>query len=194
MSPNLPDQVKNMLENLSSGDKKVVKKLERVLLEIRVPRHRPKEGEQPEKSEERLAVAEQLFASLHSIYRGGMTASLFEQDAISFEVAASEGEIGFYVGVPLHLQSLVEKQIHAYYADAEITPVPLYNVFARQGFVAATSLSQRKNPRFPVKTYRDFETDPMAGIVGALSKLGTDEGAAVQIMVAPTGHRWRKQA
>ena len=194
MSPNLPDQVKNMLENLSSGDKKVVKKLERVLLEIRVPRHRPKEGEQPEKSEEKLAVAEQLFASLHSIYRGGMTASLFEQDAISFEVAASEGEIGFYVGVPLHLQSLVEKQIHAYYADAEITPIPLYNVFARQGFVAATSLAQRKNPRFPVKTYHDFETDPMAGIIGSLSKLGPDEGAAVQIMIAPTGHRWRKQA
>lgn len=194
MSPNLPAQVKQMLDQMSSGDKKIVKTLERVLLEIRVPRHRPKEGEQPEKSEERLAVAEQLFASLHSIYRGGLTASLFEQDAISFEVAASEGEIGFYAGVPLHLQSLVEKQIHAYYPDAEITPVPLYNVFSRQGFVAATSLAQRKNPRFPVKTYRDFETDPMAGIIGALSKLGTDEGAAAQIMVAPTGHRWRKQA
>ncbi|MEX2043383.1 MAG: type IV secretion system DNA-binding domain-containing protein, partial [Patescibacteria group bacterium] len=194
MSPNLPAPVKQMLDQMSSGDKKIVKTLERVLLEIRVPRHRPKEGEQPEKSEERLAVAEQLFASLHSIYRGGLTSALFEQDAISFEVAASEGEIGFYVGVPLHLQSLVEKQIHAYYPDAEITPVPLYNVFARQGFVAATSLAQRKNPRFPVKTYRDFETDPMAGIVGALSKLGTDEGAAAQIMIAPTGHRWRKQA
>ncbi len=194
MNPNLPARAQRMLDQLSKGDKKVVKKLERVLLEVRVPRHRPKEGERQQELKEQLGVAEQLFASLHSIYRGGMTSQLFEQDAISFEVAAPGGEIGFFVGVPLHLQSLVEKQIHAYYPDAEITPVPLYNIFARQGFVAATSLAQRKQARYPIKTYQDFEADPMAGIVGSLAKLGPDEGAAIQIMIAPTGHRWRKQA
>ena len=178
---------------LSKDEKKVIKKLERVLLEIRIPRHRTKEGEQQSDIKEELGLAEQLFTSLHSIHRSGITNALFEQDSLSFEIAASEGEIGWYVAVPLHLQSLVEKQIHAYYPDAEITPVPLYNIFSKTGFVATTSLALRKKSIYPLKTYQDFGADAMAGIVNALSKISRGEGAAVQIMISPTGHRWRSK-
>jgi hypothetical protein len=181
----------NPTDALTKNEKNVVKKLERVLLEIRIPRHRPKEGEKPDELESNVAVAEQLFSSLHSIYRGGITNALFEQDALSLEIACYDGVIGWFIGVPLHLQSLVEKQIHAGYPDAEITPVPLYNIFAKQGYVAATSLALQKKNHYPVRTYRDFEVDPVAGIVNSLSKIAPDEGAAVQIMIAPTGNRWR---
>lgn len=194
MEPNaLTNQAKQMFEGLSGTDKKVVKKLERVLLEIRIPRHRPKEGAQPEGISEQVAVAEQLFAALHSIYRGGLSGAIFDQDSISFEIAASGGQIGWYVGSPLHLQSLVEKQIHSYYPDAEITPVPVYNIFPKQGFVAATSLALQKKNLYPLKTYQDFEADPMAGIAGALEKISEDEGAAIQIIIAPTGNGWRSK-
>ncbi len=176
---------------LTGDEKKVVRKLERVLLEIRVPRHRTKEGEPSQELDAQIAVAEQLFTSLHSIYRGGLTNALFEQDSLSVEIAAYEGVIGWFVAVPLNLQSLVEKQIHAYYPDAEITPVPLYNIFSREGYVAATSLALNRKSLYPVKTYKDIEADPLASIVGALSKTSPDEGAAVQIMIAPTGNRWR---
>ncbi len=181
----------NPTDALTKNEKNVVKKLERVLLEIRIPRHRPKEGEKPDDLESNVAVAEQLFSSLHSIYRGGITNALFEQDALSLEIACYDGVIGWFIGVPLHLQNLVEKQIHAGYPDAEITPVPLYNIFAKQGYVAATSLALQKKNHYPVRTYRDFEVDPVAGIVNSLSKIAPDEGAAVQIMIAPTGNKWR---
>lgn len=181
------------LQSLSSGDRKTVKKLERVLLEIRIPRYRQKDGEKEVELSHQVGVAEQLFTALHSIYRGGVSASIFEQDSISFEIAAYQGVIGWFIGVPLHLQSLVEKQVHAYYADAEITPVPFYNLFSEQGYAAATSLALNKKSFYPLKTYADFEADPMAGIVNALSKISPDEGAAIQVMIAPTGHKWRSK-
>jgi hypothetical protein len=194
MEPNaLTNQTKQIMDGLSGTDKKVVKKLERVLLEVRIPRHRDKDGGAPEGIAEQIGVAEQMFAALHSIYRGGLTAKIFDQDSISFEIAASGGQIGWYVGVPLSLQSLVEKQIHSYYPDAEITPVPVYNIFPKQGFVAATSLALQKKNFYPLKTAQDFEADPMAGVAGALSKIGEDEGAAIQIMIAPTGNGWRSK-
>lgn len=180
------------LERLNSDEKKVVKKLERVLLEVRIPRHRSKEGESGQNLGEQLAVAEQLFTSLHSLYRGGLTNTFFEQDSLSFEIAASDGTIGWFVGVPLHLQSLVEKQIHAYFADAEITPVPFYNIFTRDGYVAASSLALREKNIYPIRTFSESDAaDPMSGLVNALSKIAPQEGAAIQIMLAPTGHRWR---
>ncbi|MSU76271.1 hypothetical protein EXS54_02270, partial [Patescibacteria group bacterium] len=192
-SNSLTERTKQMISNLSGDEKKIVKKLERVLLEVRIPRPQGSEETQPEPLKEQVAVAEQLFTALHSIYRGGLTARLFEQDSISFEIAASNGQIGWYIGVPLHLQSLVEKQVHAYYPDAEITPVPMYNIFSRQGFVAATSLAFQKKNLYPIKTYQEFEADPMAGVAGALDKIAEGEGAAVQIMIAPTGGKWRKK-
>lgn len=193
MNAGLQAQTSQILESLSGDEKKVVKKLERVLLEIRIPRHRHKEGDKPAELTEQVAVGEQLFQSLHSIYRGGLSSAIFEQDSLSFEIAASNGEIGWYVGVPLHLQNLVEKQIHAYYPDAEITPVPMYNIFSREGFVAASALALQKKNLYPIKTFRDLETDPVAGLVGALAKIAPEEGAAIQIMIAPTGHRWRSK-
>jgi hypothetical protein len=187
-------ELQSMLKQLTSSERKTVKRLERVLLEIRIPRHRDKEntGSQQALTEE-LALTEQLFTSLHSIYRGGLTSGLFEQDALGFEIAAVDGGIGWYVSVPLHLQSLVEKQIHAHFSDAEITPVPLYNIFSKTGFVAASSLSLQKKNLYPLRSFRDLESDPMTGLASALSKMGDDEGAAIQIMIAPTGNRWRSQ-
>lgn len=184
-------QLQLLMKKLSASERKTVKKLERVLLEIRIPQHR-ENGEKTPLTEE-LAVTEQLFTSLHSIYRGGLTAAMFEQDSISLEIAAVDGGIGWYVSVPLHLQSLVEKQIHAHFPDAEITPVPLYNIFSKTGYVAASSLALQKKNYYPIRTFRDFESDPLAGLAGAFAKMGEDEGAAVQIMIAPTGHKWRAQ-
>lgn len=184
-------ELQSVVQSLSSAEKKIVKKLERVLLEIRIPRHRSKEGEREHDLSEQLAVTEQLFASLHSIYRGGLTNAIFEQDSLGFEIASTKEGIGWFVSVPLHLQSLVEKQIHAHFGEAEITPVPLYNVFSKQGYVATSSLALRKKNLFPLKTYTDFEADPMAGVVNALSNMSPDEGAAVQLMIAPAGNRWR---
>ncbi len=191
MAANLVPRPANVLETLTKKDKDIVKKLERVLLEIRIPRHRAKDGEKEADLKAQVALTEQLFSALHSIYRGGLTSSIFEQDSISFEIAAYQGAIGWFVAVPLHLQGLVEKQIHAYYPDAEITPVPLYNIFSKEGYVSTVSLGLNKKNFYPIRTYNDFEADPMAGVVNALSKISGDEGAAVQIMIAPAGNRWR---
>ncbi|HET9412384.1 MAG TPA: hypothetical protein VFO38_06135, partial [Candidatus Saccharimonadales bacterium] len=91
---------------------KIVNELEHVLLILEIPRANDKKE----------LAAEQMFASLHGILRsrrelatqGGL------QEHISFEVAAIDKRIRFYVWVPSFLQNFVEGQIYAQYPTVQI--------------------------------------------------------------------------
>jgi hypothetical protein len=62
------------------------------------------------------------------------------------------------------------------------------------GKVACTSLVLNKSFIYPIKTYKNLETDPLSGITNALSKIEEDDGAAIQILIRPSGSQWREQA
>lgn len=47
---------------------------------------------------------------------------------------------------------------------------------------------------YPLKTYDKLESDPINNITNALSKLGTDESCAIQMVLRPTNNRWQVKA
>ncbi|MBI4033295.1 MAG: hypothetical protein HY377_02170, partial [Candidatus Blackburnbacteria bacterium] len=103
--------------------------LDSVLLEVAVPRN----------NEIKIDAAEQMFASLYSVKKGGFRTRFDIQDVVSFELVAKPEEIRFYVWCPRRLQDLVEKQIHGAYPDAQVTPTQEYNLFSEEGKVAYAS-------------------------------------------------------
>ncbi len=159
------------------------KSLEYVLLQIAMPSG----------NEIKIDVAEQLFASLYSIKKGGWFKFLKVQPHMSFEIVAKHEDIRFYVSVPEKMRDMVEKQIHGAYPDAEITQVQEYNIFSEEGKVAFAELEMRSSPYFPLKVYKDLPTDPLSAITAALAKMGKNEGAAVQILISPAESKWRAQ-
>ena len=80
---------------------------------------------------ETMSVAEQLFASLHSIAHSGFWSFLKPEEHLSFEIVAKSEDIRFYVAVPKKLTDLVEKQIHGAYPGADIKVVEEYSIFKR---------------------------------------------------------------
>lgn len=156
--------------------------LDSVLLQIAVPRD----------NEVKIDAAEQLFASLYSIKKGGWKTKFDIQDTISFEIVAKKEEIKFYVWCPRRLQDLVEKQIHGAYTDAEIISVPEYNIFPANGKVAYSSLQLRAPSFNPIKVYKDLPTDPLSSLTSALAKMGEGEGVAIQVLISPSDNEWRK--
>lgn len=153
-----------------------------VLLEVALPRG----------NEIKVDAAEQMFASLHSMYSSGFGSWLKPQDHVSFEIVARKEDIRFYVAVPEHLRDLVEKQIHGAYPGAEMREVDEYNIFTETGTVAFAQLKLKSSNYLPIKTYKDLPTDSLSSLTAALVKMGVGEGAAVQLLVIPTGKKWQQ--
>lgn len=153
-----------------------------VLLEVAVPRD----------NEIKIDAMEQLFASLYSVKEGGWKKKFSTQPAVSFEIVARPEDIRFYVWAPKDLQDLVEKQIHGAYPEAKIAEVEEYNIFTEDGRVAYKSLQLKKENYYPIKTFKNLPTDPLAATTSALAKMGEGEAAAIQILVSPAGSDWQK--
>ncbi|MDP2860806.1 MAG: DUF87 domain-containing protein, partial [bacterium] len=152
------------------------------LLEMAVPRD----------NEIKIDAAEQMFASLYALKKGGRFSFLRPQEHLTFEIVGRTQDIRFYVSAPNRLRDLVEKQIHGAYPGAEIKVVNEYNIFSEEGKVAFASLKLRSPDFYPIKIYKDLPTDPLSAITSVLAKMGEGEGAAVQILISPADSPWQK--
>lgn len=169
--------------------------LNSVLLQISLPRD----------NEVKIDAAEQLFAALSSIRKGGRFMFLKTQPHLSFEIIGIPGSIRFYVYVPKNLQDLIEKQINGAYPDAEIIVIDEdqfqekkyvvggeYNIFSEEGKVAFASLKLKSPDYLPIKAYKDLPVDPLSSITSVLAKMTEGEGAAIQVLVNPSDDKWKK--
>lgn len=144
----------------------------------------------PRENDKTPLAAEQMFASLHGIL-GSQKKSL---DMLSFEIISNGNDgIKFYTVVPQHLGKFVEGQIYAQYPNADITYVQDYTKVnsKEQLFVTTGEVELEKDYIFPIKTFRNFEVDPLAAITGAVSDLKLGEHAWIQILVRPVSNYWQ---
>lgn len=140
---------------------------------------------------EMIWPAEQLFASLKSIYSRKLKHKILGQDTISFEYIVQDWEIMFYVVVPKQYKALVEKQINWFYTDAIIEETQEVNIFKNKKSYTGTYLFLKKPFYYPIKTYQKLESDPINNITNAFSKLDENESAAVQIILKPIWDNWQ---
>ncbi len=174
--------------NYKKINKLKVLNVDSVLLMLEIPRENDKKE----------LAAEQLFASLHGILRdkqelknsGGI------QEHLSFEIVSTAGQIRFYVWAPKILQSFVEGQIYSQYPTVQIYKMNEDYVDDRNKYPVtySTELELTDNEALPIKTFDNFEVDPLAGITGTLAKLSPDrsEELWIQILARPIPDDWHK--
>ena len=154
--------------------------------------------EVPKENETTPLAAELMFASLHGIYKpelskvkGGV------QDTISFEIQAQEKAVRFFVWTPRYLQGYVEGQIYAQYQGVNIQEVKDYanpQKLSPDSAVVATELILAREDIFPIKSFVNFDVDPLAAITATLSKLGESGQVWIQLVVRPEDDSWRNRA
>jgi len=182
---------------------RVKKNLERslnmVFLQVSVPikdskedRERETEAYSTGKSfKEVTDVMTHFFEAIHSIYSDDYLNLITGQDFFSCEYVILDGQLRFFLVVPRHLRSLFEKQVTAFYPDVFIEQVPDYNIF-RQGYKATGMyIRLEKDSMYPIRTYHFLGSDPFNTIANTLSKIGVDEGAAIQVMLRPLPNGWQ---
>lgn len=146
--------------------------------------------ELPKENEKTPIAAEQMFASLHGLLH--FTPETLEH--ISLEMVSTSGGIRFYVFTPKNFKNFVEGQIYAQYPDAEIKEVEDYSkTLPATDQVASTELVLTKDYIFPIKTFRDFEVDPLAAITSALGKVGDKEQVWLQLLIRPVDDVWQQR-
>ncbi|MBU1016824.1 MAG: DUF87 domain-containing protein [Patescibacteria group bacterium] len=156
-----------------------------VTLHIRVPKM------QFEKHTELQAAplaAEQFFSSLHGLLRE----DIGEQEHAAFEISATKNGIGFYCTVPKHLRGFVESQLYAQYPDAQITESTDFVKSEVPKFSRGGHFMLAKDLMFPIKTFRDFEVDPLAAITSALSNVNDNEEIWLQFLARPIPDGWQE--
>ena len=156
--------------------------LEMITLEVRLQKD----------NEIKIDAAEQMFAALTTLKKGGFFSFLDIDDVVAFEIIGRNADIRFYVSIPSKIIDLIEKTIYGYYPQADILRVDEPNIFSEEGKVAYGALVQKDFPYMPIKTYKDLPTDPLAALTSALSKIGEGEGAIVQFLIRPAKPAWKK--
>ena len=169
--------------------------LNTVFLEIIVPKDIPKdEIDQKKETEDEIGVAEQLFTTLSHEPKKIFSGFFRGFDTISFEIVSVDKKISFYINCPKRLRDLVEKQVHAQYPEAQIDRVRPPSLAKAAKSIAAFELGAQKNFVYPLKTYKQMESDPLNSLTNSLSKLGAGEAGAIQLIISPAGSSWRRKA
>ncbi len=138
---------------------------------------------------EKAAYMEQLYRALWEVksltFWQGVHFWIFRYATISFEMVLEHSELGFYVITQPSLVSIVEKQITAFYPDAEVAVKPMPEVWPKGYKLVGYNMVTKKKFIFPIRFYEEMQDDPINDLANVLSKLETDERASIQLVVTP---------
>ncbi len=149
----------------------------------------------PEENEVKIDAMEQILNSFSSLYKSAKFKWLqrFQaQPSLTFEIVGTSEDIRFYISTPKKYQDLVEKQVYSIFAGADIMEVDEPNIYPAEGKAEYCWLGMKKTPFYPLKTYKEIPTDPLASITSAFSKLSKDESVAIQLVISPTDGSWAR--
>ncbi|MEI6266599.1 MAG: type IV secretion system DNA-binding domain-containing protein [bacterium] len=170
-----------------------VNEIEHTVLSIKIPKN----------NEKGPVAAEMMFAALHGILhsKSEQKKGTTVQEHFSLEIVSTLNSIEFFIWVPKKIKEFVEGQVYAQYPTAEISVVNDYSKTTdvdgdkNPDAIAGTELLLTKDDIYPIKTFLNFDVDPLAGITGMLSMTNEpNEQIWIQILAKPENDDWRKKA
>ncbi len=148
-------------------------------------------------TEETISKAQLIYNVLSSTLKKDFKSNFYGQRHVGFEIVANQGHVNFYAAVPISLLGIVQQAIVTAYPTARLEEVAEHNIFNPIGKSTGTiggELTLKEPFAYPIATYQDLKRDAMQSLLNALSTLGKEDGAAVQILIRPANPSWRKTA
>lgn len=147
---------------------------------------------------ERVAVMQQLYRALwevrHLDFWQFLHFWIFRFATMSFEMFLEKGQFTFYVVTAPKLVSIVEKQITAFYQDAEVLVQDTPSIWPKGYALVGYNMIFEKRFMFPLRFYEQMQDDPLNDIGNVLSKLDEKETAAIQLVMTPSfSNKWGKK-
>lgn len=161
--------------------------LSMVLYKVTLPQFEKEEGKE-KTLKELLSAMEQFYQGMLALPKTSDGAGHFV-----FELAnpvGSESTVA-YMAVPKGATELFEKQLVAVFPKAHVERRPDdFNVFSETGYTTASVAHLGKRGIFALKSYEEFEHDPVGSLLSAFGRLDREsEGAMVQFLIKPDDSR-----
>ena len=154
--------------------------LHKTLFQVVVPKY--SSSDQQDKPDRDLIAIFDDFLSTMGEIKGKPKKFQSVPYSVALEIVTNGNEISFYIAVPEQFETIVEKNIYGFYPASQVYKVEDYTIFQPNSAVHGTELLLAKNEILPIRTYKTFETDPLAIITNTLSKMEEGEGAAIQMV------------
>lgn len=168
------------------------------VLEISVPKENieqvQKDGGSKKDDKELISIGEQIFAVMSDYAKpSSLKTWIFgEQERFSLEIVNIDQEVRFWLVCPKKTLEVIQRQILAVYPKAFLQVLD-QTYFTKPNSVAyAEEISLGIRYELPIKTYKQMEFDPLNNLTNALSGIGKDESAAIQLVLTPIKQSWQK--
>lgn len=148
-------------------------------------------------TDETISKGTIIYNIIASTLQKGLKSNFYGQRHFAFEIVGSQGFVYFYAAVPIALVEVVKQAINSAYPTARLEEVAEHNIFSPVGRASGTlggELTLKEHYAYPIATYQDLKRDSMQSLLNALSTLGKEDGAGIQILMRPANPSWRKAA
>jgi hypothetical protein len=150
----------------------------------------PKDDETP------VEAATQIFASLLPSHVTYLKRLWHPAHTYAFELFYISQMIYFYASAPSETETLVKSLLSSSYPLCKIqkTTDPM-DIILKSKYKAVAEMHLSSHFYYPIKTYKEFgATDPLASLIGYLSKQSADLKIAIQILTKPASFHWQEAA
>lgn len=163
----------------------VLKALKMTLFEVSLPSLEKDDSQKGKHLKEVISKMEQFYSGMFSVSTDDKYGSGYF--VLELAKAIHSNEIIFYISIPDAKRSLFEKQVQSIFPEVKLVEKKDdYNTFNESGSNAGSIASFSKNDIFPIKTYDQYDYDPLNVLLNSFSKVDKDgEGASIQIIVKP---------
>ncbi len=163
----------------------IFKALKMTLFEVSLPSAIKDETQKNKNLKELISKMEQFYSGMFSVERDDKDGSGYF--AVELSNANHSDEIIFYISIPDSKKTLFEKQVQSIFPNVKLVEKKDdYNIFNESGDYVGSVASFNKNDIFPIKTYEQYDYDPLNVLLNSFSKVDKDgEGASIQIIVKP---------
>lgn len=155
-----------------------------VVLQIRLPR-----GDLIDTT---AISSERLFASLHGLLSENDNN---ESSGVRFDIVSLSDGVKFYCICTNEKRSFIESQLYAHFPSIQIhqeSAQEYFGKFSHEYKYESKSLGFLKKDFFPIKTFKDFEFDPLNQTTEVVSKIGEEGVCVISYTVIPIDDGWQE--
>jgi len=127
----------------------------------------------------------QVFKNFYAITGSDWKHRWFGQEYVSLEILLSDDMLNFVVGVPKSFGEQTEKLISNFYPGSIIENISQIPFFEEGKYAIGGELKLSNDYVAPIKTYDNFQVDPMEAVLSSFSKVLPGEKMAFQMLISP---------
>lgn len=132
-----------------------------------------------------IELMNQFLKNIMSLYQDDFKHKRLGQPYITLELIWEEEAVKFIIGCPKEYIAYIEQSIGSFYPGSSVDYVKMPKLLDEWKYASGGTLMLSKQFQLPVKTYEQFEADPMDSILSSFSKITYDETLSMQVCIKP---------